>query len=301
VKVNLGVLKKLCSMKERKVKRYLKATVPDIDDYGAFLWKQTEGVKILAVAHMDVVFDDKDFKSVTTKNDIIVFSPALDDRLGIFTITHLLPQFGIEVDMLFTTDEEKCLSTASDFTRYCDKEYNWIVEFDRMGTDVVLYDYDCNVELQEDLKSVGFEIGHGSYSDIRDMEDMGVAAFNMGIGYHFQHTERCCASMVDLSTQLKKLQEFVEHYGEVAYEHVPLEKPDVDTDPYWYCRGGKTDRYAHLRDDYRAHTEHWYPQAEDFSDPEDEFDDRFLGDYGKVYRAQACMSGSRRWEELKDN
>jgi hypothetical protein len=308
VKVNLGVLGKLCKFKERKLKKYIKKLVPDIEDWGAFMWKQTEGVKILAVAHMDVVFEDPDFKSVTTKNDILAFSPCLDDRLGIFTIINLLPQFGIEVDMLFTTDEEKCMSTASDFVKYCDKSYNWIIEFDRMGTDVVLYRYKCNVELTDDLKSVGFEIGIGSYSDISDMQDLGIAAFNMGIGYYFQHTERCCASMVDLSHQLKRLQEFYNKFKDTFYEHMPLES-DVETDPYWYCRGTykgnvkrRTPWGGHFDptdydDDIPGYerkdssSADWYPEGKDFNE------DDFLWEYGKVHRAQASIA-SGRWENL---
>jgi hypothetical protein len=312
MKVNLDVLKRLCTMKERKVQRYINKVVPSIDDYGAFMWKQKEGVKILAVAHMDVIFEDSEFRSIKTNNDIIVLSPTLDDRLGIFTILNLLPQYGIEVDMLFTKDEERCMSTAEDFVRICDKDYNLIIEFDRMGTDVVMYDYECNVELKADLESVGFEIGRGTYSDIRELEGLGVSAFNMGIAYHFQHTERCCASLADLARQLEKLKLFHDQFSGKVYEHMPLDDPasTVQDDPYWFYRRD----YSPAEDEYEAAVDeskdHWYPSEvdyfdnpqdfEDLDDPDNPMDDRdFLWDYGQVRRAQGFFHKTRdgKWKD----
>jgi hypothetical protein len=249
MKVNTGALRKICNLSEDKLKKYLLASNTGMEDYGAFLWHSKRKADILAVAHMDVALESAAFNTVETPDDLFILSSALDDRLGIFTILHLLPQFNIKVDILFTTEEEMCMSSAQEFPDFCDKDYNWIVEFDRAGTDVVLYEYETNVDLTDDLKSVGFEIGIGSYSDIRELEQMGVGAFNIGIGYHFQHTDQCCASMLQLATQLTKLQQFYEEFKDVQYDHraIPTEIPKYNRFLWEDCAGFEEENERLLR------------------------------------------------------
>jgi hypothetical protein len=97
------------------------------------------GSNTLAVAHLDTVQKRGWCELTQLSHDTLVFSPKLDDRLGAYVILELLPKLGINVDVLLTTDEESSNSTAMEFKTQ--KQYNWMVEFDRAGRDAVLYQY----------------------------------------------------------------------------------------------------------------------------------------------------------------
>lgn len=153
---------------------------------------------ILAVAHLDSVM-----WAPPIKHGTLVIAPQLDDRLGAWVCMNL-ERWGIDADILFTDDEEIGWSTASYFKPQ--KQYNWIVEFDRAGTDVVLY-HRHNQEYIDLLAEFEFSIGYGSYSDICDM-DIGCFGFNVGIGYHKQHTRYCYADIDDTMWAVERFAEF---------------------------------------------------------------------------------------------
>jgi hypothetical protein len=124
------------------------------------------GSDILGICHVDTVPHKPRYKESHGK----AYSTALDDRLGVYILTKALPERGIVLDFLLTDNEESGASTA----RYFDapKVYNWCVEFDRAGSDVVLYQYDDG-QLDDAFAEVGLEVGFGSYSDICDLPDAG--------------------------------------------------------------------------------------------------------------------------------
>lgn len=139
------------------------------------------GSDILAVAHTDSVQSERWVRDVGDR----IYYPQLDDKLGIYTICKLLPQYGIIPDILLTDNEEMAMSTAKDFVP--EKKYKWMFEFDRGGDDVVMYQYDGAVTRQA-LKSVGAKPGFGSYSDIADLEHLGCAGWNWGNGMYDYHS-----------------------------------------------------------------------------------------------------------------
>jgi hypothetical protein len=172
------------------------------------------GSPILTVAHADVhpdieniVYFDSHEETVDGVKDTRVYSPYLDDRLGVYAIFEKLSDFGINADILITTDEEVHKSSALEFSTNCPKNYNWIVEFDRKGEDVVLYSYK-NGQMENELMEAGFKIGRGTSSDISQMTSLGLACFNVGIGYHDAHTPECWASLSELERQLERFQRF---------------------------------------------------------------------------------------------
>lgn len=186
--------------------------------------------KILAVAHLDTVLNSRKFKVKKRKDDVIVYNAQLDDRLGVYTILYLLPQLGINCDVLLTEGEESGRSTA----KYFDKgDYNWIFSFDRRGDDVVLYDYrDREVNAWElALKSSKFRIGQGSFSDICFMEKLEIKAVNIGTGYIGEHFEQCRASMNMLTSQIKKFKDFYGKNADIKFPH--SEKSYVDYHRHW--------------------------------------------------------------------
>jgi hypothetical protein len=223
MKVKTKLLRKLCSLKENDLIDHLLKVKPNLKDYGTYLYSENENNKVLAVAHMDVassVNQNLMLRVIKERDTTILMHPALDDRLGIFAILYLFPQYGIHTDILLVTDEEICASSAEDFAYECEKQYNWIVELDRAGEDVVMYEYRRNSQLVEDLVSSDFKLGLGSYSDICAMVSLEVSAFNMGIGYHHQHTDQCCAVLDQLGRQMGRLKEFYDDFKDKPYKHV---------------------------------------------------------------------------------
>lgn len=186
------------------------------------------GSNVLAVAHLDHVQADGTCQVVNTGAGLLALSGALDDRLGAYVILELLPKLGITCDWLLTTDEEMAASTASDFPFDADdeliteKEYNWIIEFDRGGTDVVMYDYETP-ELVDLVRASGAQVGVGSFSDICALKHLGCAAFNWGVGYADYHGPRSHAWLEDTFAMVARFMKFhrANEGSFLAYEPAP--------------------------------------------------------------------------------
>lgn len=164
---------------------------------------------VLAVVHLDTV---RELFQVPTKNVVTkiitpkkefdsaiiqklycresqITSVGLDDRLGLYFITQVLPSLGINVDILMTTEEEKGRSSASEFV--ANKKYNWMFQFDRHGYgNVVMYQYDTH-KLTCMLESYGYTVQMGTFSDISELGFLGCSGFNFGCGYLHEHTNFC--------------------------------------------------------------------------------------------------------------
>jgi len=215
------------------------------------------GSKILVVAHADTVFPNCTKYWGGIKR---VYSPNLDDRLGVYLALDYLPVLGINVDVLITENEEMGQSTAKNFTT--DKKYNWIVGLDRRGTECVTYDYDSE-DWESALRDY-FDIEYGKVSDISDMQDLKVSAFNLGIGYHSAHSKKCYCKLSELYEQLKTFKKFYfknynnffshsprvipyypqRHWGEYGRDYIapiPLNREYMEQDeadfPYFCSRG----------------------------------------------------------------
>jgi len=175
------------------------------------------GADILAVAHCDTVNDAFHFERVNLGGDDLIFSPKLDDRLGVFTILEVLPALGINVDVLLTDDEEMMQSTAALFETK--KKYNWIVEFDRRGDDVVAYDYE-DKDWCAALRGY-FTVGMGSLSDICYLAHIGCKAVNVGVGYHEEHSRYAYMNIAEYHEQLFKFRKFYNMYHRCYFAHIP--------------------------------------------------------------------------------
>lgn len=171
---------------------------------------------VLAVCHADVsgaVVHDMDFaEAYSNRGRHFVTSGALDDRLGIWSLIEIISK-RVNVDILITTGEEIGASTAFEFSLdYPDRRWNWIVEFDRRGTDYVMYDYH-NASFDKAMKKCGFKKGHGSFSDICLLDGYGVVGFNVGIGYHNEHHKNCYADIDDTMDQVRRFLKFYRAYS----------------------------------------------------------------------------------------
>lgn len=173
---------------------------------------------ILGVAHLDTVVTKEKYFDYITLDDILVFSPQLDDRLGVHTLLNILPNYDINMDWLFTDNEEQGASTAADFIT--DKQYNWVVEFDRYGDTTVNYAFSDRT-FNETLNKHFSRIGRGSFSDICSLEHLGCKAFNVAVGYHDEHTLRCYFSV---ETYFNQLRHFLAFYREFSDKFMPHKK-----------------------------------------------------------------------------
>lgn len=190
------------------------------------------GANILAVAHLDIhpnIADNNFFGESEGR----VYSPALDDRLGVYILLDLLPSLGVKVDVLLTDDEEIGRSTAQLFEST--KAYNWMFQFDRHGTDVVMYQYHSS-GLCDLLESVGFKVGNGSFSDICYLDHLGISGFNFGTGYYKEHTLTCYANLSEVEVQVKRFVAFFTQFSGVPLDY---NKSFVDdTAPFDYGYDG---------------------------------------------------------------
>lgn len=190
-----------------------------------YLYKDN-GANVLAVAHLDtVVAAGKKYGGVVDlENGPTFFNPYLDDRAGVFTMLFQLPSLGVTVDWLFTDEEESGATTAALFTPT--KKYNWLVEFDRMGGDVVTYAYGGGwYASREDgswddtLTKAGFKVGVGSFSDIGALQRLGVKAVNIGVGYQDPHTSRAYIELFVYARQIGLFVDFWNKNKDKRFEH----------------------------------------------------------------------------------
>jgi hypothetical protein len=182
------------------------------------------GSNILAVAHLDTVAskDKRKCRFVDTEGaGPIVVSRALDDRIGAYSILEWLPALGFSPDVLLTVGEESGKSTAGLYEPY--KQYDWIIEFDRGGTDVVLYCYD-DTPTRKLVSDTGATVGRGSISDISYLYNCGVKAFNWGTGYRDYHTAKSHAWLADTWEMMDYFLLFLEQNETTHLPHVHEEK-----------------------------------------------------------------------------
>lgn len=212
IKLNLDSLRRFCN---KSVRSYFSRYSQYANKNKQYIYKDN-GSSILAVAHLDTVWDNrrKDEKySKTVKFAYVkkmdrVYSPRLDDRLGVYTILELLPKLGVNVDVLLTTDEEIGQSTARNFQT--DKKYNWIVEFDRSGVDYVTYQMGSPT-LTSLMHQYDMYEGWGSYTDICDIKGQECVKFNVGVGYYNAHS---LSHYMVVTEYLDSIKKFVQFYSD---------------------------------------------------------------------------------------
>ena len=163
------------------------------------------GGKVLFVAHLDTVQKPKYRKRKKNK----IYASGTDDRLGCHIAYKLSKE--LKEDLLLCDNEEQAKSTA----KYHDcKDYNWIVEFDREGEDVVTYDLDCTAFITE-LRN-DFRIGFGSFSDICSLNTT-ACCVNIGIGYRNGHSTKSYIDSLVLSRQIDRFRKFYERNKDIKY------------------------------------------------------------------------------------
>ncbi len=164
------------------------------------------GANVLFIAHLDTVQKPKIKKSSVK----YIYGQGFDDRLGCMIAYNLSEELG--ADLLLTDLEESGVTTVAYHKM---KDYNWIVEFDREGTDVVTYDLDSK-EFRQVLGEY-WKIGFGSYSDICSIET-DVCCFNLGIGHYNSHSKKAFIIIKEMEKQIALFKKFYAANKNIRYE-----------------------------------------------------------------------------------
>lgn len=177
--------------------------------YGDTYTFKDNGSDVLGVAHLDTVQNATWSTILKVKGESVLVCPVLDDRLGVYIITRLLPSLGVTCDWLLTTGEEVGQSSASKFV--AEKKYNWAFSFDRRGTGCVLYQHDTKA-MRRIMRKNKFTVYQGSFSDISDL-DVGCSGINFGCGYQDEHSVHSYAVLSDLFSQVSLFRKFWARYA----------------------------------------------------------------------------------------
>ena len=207
---------------------------------------QDNGADILAVGHIDTVDNHRSTQTEAgleahnkTMNLAKYYQtgPQLDDRLGVWALLSVLPEF-MNYDILLTDNEEIGQSTAGSFEPPNGKAYHWIFELDRRRDGCVLYQYGSK-KWNKELTRAGFRIARGSFSEIGYLDHLGVQAVNVGVGYDHEHTLACDWDINIMREQLKKLVNFYERNKDKRYAY--NRRRDIYAGGRaWFSRGGGT-------------------------------------------------------------
>jgi hypothetical protein len=248
--------------------------VPDQRAPSNFYYYKDNGSNILAVAHLDTVghADSRACRFVVTEDaGTVVFSRALDDRLGAYVILELLPLLGLTYDILLTVGEESGLSTAAYFEPPKGKEYDYMIEFDRGGTDVVMYQYE-DKEVIDLVRAAGAKVGDGSFSDISYLGHLEIKGFNWGVGYQDYHGPRAHAYLDDTFAMVARYLTFAEQNEGVYMPHYATEEDTWDARP-WTSRmydfdWDDVETPSHVTPDEQAWGERQWDADADADDPD---------------------------------
>lgn len=214
--INLELMKKVFHAPTMSFKRF--GTKVLKSQHGPLIFRDN-GAKILFVGHLDSVCQDLTFYFQADKGRI--YNPQLDDRLGVYAGLYVLPALGLNYDLLLCDSEESGNSTASLFDKLnVEKEYNWIFEIDRAGTDVAIYQYE-NPEWRDSLRKHFGLVSSGSFTDIVELSQLGVCGVNISCGYYNNHGPSAFMEVDEFTSQIDKFVSFYNEYKDTKFEYDP--------------------------------------------------------------------------------
>ena len=180
-------------LSQKRLKRELKAELIasgyTVQKQKGFLYAAGT-LPVLLVAHLDTVHYDPPETICYSTDGTIMMSPqgiGGDDRAGVYMILRLVQDLHCHV--LFCEAEETGGHGAKAFVQSgIVPKVNYIVEFDRMGSNDAVY-YNCkNEQFEQHICSFGFQTAFGSFSDISILApNLDLAAVNLSTGYYNAH------------------------------------------------------------------------------------------------------------------
>lgn len=252
--INIPALLRICQVRDfSRIAPEYGATL--IGDRTYFI-DRGKKAKTLSVVHFDTVWNGKGPAPVRLLQDktgkaIGINTIQLDDRLGAYILLEMLPALGIESDVLITTDEEIGKSTARNFST--SKNYNWIYSFDRRGLEPVTYQYG-DVNKWEDAILTWTKIAWGSFSDICDLDELGVCGVNWATAYYLEHTASCRAYFSDVYKVVNDFMYFYRENKDTRFPYDYTARPrytgaysSVWTSDKGWTKGTYSNNYANLQ------------------------------------------------------
>ena len=180
-------------LSQKRLKRELKAELIasgyTVQKQKGFLYAAGT-LPVLLVAHLDTVHYDPPETICYSTDGTVMMSPqgiGGDDRAGVYMILRLIQDLHCHV--LFCEAEEIGGHGAKAFVQSgIVPKVNYIVEFDRMGSNDAVY-YNCkNEQFEQHICSFGFQTAFGSFSDISILAPkLDLAAVNLSTGYYNAH------------------------------------------------------------------------------------------------------------------
>lgn len=214
--LNYQLFERILPMSEGRLFSYL---TKSLRDFGynptivptKYIYAPKVGANVLLVAHLDtVVKSTVQFKVKTVNHKREYHSKGTtaigaDDRSGVFTILEYLRLHGDNVSILFTCGEEIGGVGISQFVR--DKidlsHIKLAIEIDKAGLPNVACVYDDMDQVLSDyLEGQGYELIYGSYTDICDLQDVGISSVNISANYYRQHTSQEYCILDDIYTTI---------------------------------------------------------------------------------------------------
>lgn len=160
------------------------------------------------MAHLDT----RKVPKIRRITDRFIDGQGFDDRLGCAWAYKLSEELGAD---LLLTDHEESGGTTGQFHKL--KNYNWIVEFDREGVDVVTYDLDNPIFLKA-LKDY-WKIGNGSYTDLCELKT-DACCFNLGLGHYNSHGRKAYINIKEMRDQINKFRHFFAEHKDIKYTQI---------------------------------------------------------------------------------
>lgn len=257
VKMTQPQLKKYCH------KRLTKLGYETIENKDGFLYAEGK-LPVLLVAHMDTVHFHS-VKDIFYNKGRIYSSQGIggDDRCGIYMILKILKT--LKCHVLFTEDEEVGGIGAGKFTKtnkYKNINVNYILEFDRRGSnDAVFYECD-NREFEDFVRSTKFFTSeYGTYSDICDVAPyLGKAAVNLSCGYYRAHTTEEYVVLDEMEQVIVEAKKLIQKDYETSYQYIEKQ--------YGRNKWGSYDDWYDYYDNYYGYYGH-SKQVNCFEDDDD--------------------------------
>jgi hypothetical protein len=174
---------------------------------------------VLLVAHLDTVhkelpktFEYDEFSDTLSSPEGI----GGDDRCGVYMILEVIKRYNCSV--LFCEDEEVGGVGARKFVKAELSNglwYNYIIEFDRKGSNDAVF-YDCNnPEFEEFITREYYRTNFGSFSDISIIAPaLGCAAVNLSCGYYNAHTVKEFVAMSEMYKNIERACDILERTTE---------------------------------------------------------------------------------------
>lgn len=184
----------ICRMTQKEVKAYMVEYLTSrdytVESHDGFLYAKGD-VPVLLVAHMDTVHTQLPTKIINIDGKIS--SPqgiGGDDRCGIFIIMNIVKN--LRCSVVLCEDEEVGGVGATKFAKspfINQLDVNYMIEFDRANANDAVF-YSCDNEEFTNFVTdfTGFQVAHGSFSDISVLAPASkIAAVNLSCGYYKAH------------------------------------------------------------------------------------------------------------------